>query len=94
MKIVLVLGGLAVILVLCLAAAVKAAKAEAKRAGELDREAKEAQAALGRVAEFNKGKEEAQKNADEKKKTLRTGDNDTDFANSVSLLHKAAGRRD
>jgi predicted Holliday junction resolvase-like endonuclease len=52
-----------------------------------------AEAEVTRLNTFMKKKEEAQKNADAKKETLHTGDSQSDFNNSLSVLHGAGKNR-
>jgi hypothetical protein len=67
------------------------AAARKKRIGDLEKSLGSAREELRRLGEYQKAKEEAQRNADGKKETLHTGDDGTDFANSLKLLHGAAG---
>ena len=74
-----------------LAIAIKTAKARGEKIKELEGSLESVRAEIRRQGEYQKKKEEAQKNADEKKESLNTGNDAVDFDNSLGVLH-AAGK--
>jgi uncharacterized protein YoxC len=64
----------------------KKAKGEIK---ELKTSLDSARTELRRLGEYTKKKEEIQKDVDKKKENLRTGNDSTDFDNSLKLFHDA-----
>jgi len=91
----LILAFIAVILLLtgALAIAVKTARSRCEKILELRESLRTAEYKLRMQGEYQERKEEAQKNADEKKETLHTGDDVTNFGNSLDLLHNASKNR-
>jgi len=87
----LILAFIAVILLLAaaLAIAVKVAAKRGRSINDLKAANEFLQAQFELQQEYQKKKEEAQQNADEKKETLHTGDDVTDFNNSLGVLHNA-----
>jgi len=87
----LILAFIAVIILLtgALIIAIEVAKSSNKKMKEAEEVAQYAIDALRRHGIYQSKREEAQKNADEKKETLHTGDTAIDFNNSLGVLHGA-----
>jgi len=79
--------------VFCLAIAIKTAKARGEKIKELEESLESAKAEIQRQSEYQKKREEAQKNADEKKESLNTGNDAVDFDNILGVLHTAGKDR-
>ena len=90
---VLSLSGIIMLLAGALAIAVKSAQARGRKVKELEAVLESARAELRRMCEYQRLREEAQKNADTKKETLHTGNDTADFNNSLDLLHNAGKNR-
>jgi len=88
--VILGLVGLILLLTGALAITVKTAKARGQKVKDLEADLESVRNDLRRQGEYQKLKEEAQHNADEKKHTLHTGDSAADFNNSLSVLHGAS----
>ena len=76
-----------------LAIAIRTAKIRGQKIKELEVSLEGARVELRRQGEYQNQREEAQKNADEKKQTLHTGDSTADFDNSLGVLHGASKNR-
>jgi predicted Holliday junction resolvase-like endonuclease len=85
---------LIVLLVIALVIAIKVSQARCRKVKELEGDLESARQEMRRQGEYGKKKEEAQKNADDQKETLHTGDNTVDFGNSIEMLHGASKNRD
>jgi hypothetical protein len=84
--------GIAVVLLTgALIICARTAAAYRKRIAGLEAEAESARKELRRLGEYYAKKEEARRNAEEKKAGLHSGDGAADFDRAVKLLHGAAG---
>jgi len=91
----LILAFIAAILLLgvALAIAVKVAAKRGKSINDLKDALDVAQIKIKLQQEYQRKREEAQQNADDKKETLHTGDATADFANSIGVLHNTSKNR-
>jgi hypothetical protein len=83
---------LAVILVVTggMAIAIKIAQDRRKKIKKLSDDLEYAKRELQRKSDYQNKREEAQRNADEKKESLHTGDDTADFTASIDMLHNAS----
>jgi predicted Holliday junction resolvase-like endonuclease len=85
----LILGMILLIVLLIIALAIAIKIAQGRKVQELEAELKTARQEAQKTAEYHGKKEEIQNHAEEQKDTLHTGDDNTDFNNSLKLLHHA-----
>jgi flagellar biosynthesis/type III secretory pathway M-ring protein FliF/YscJ len=81
------------LLVIALVIAVKIAAKRGRENAVLKSAYAESKAQREKLVQYQGKKEEAQKNADEKKESLHTGDSVVDFNNSLDMLHSASKNR-
>jgi uncharacterized protein YoxC len=91
-------GAVCVILIIVLIAAlticISTIKQKNTERRELENALDSARTEIRRLGEFMKKKEDIQTDAQAKKDSLHTGDDNTDFNNSLKLLHGSTGRGD
>ena len=91
--VVLIIVAVFLLLICCLVVVIKTAKARGQKVNELEVSVENARTDLRHFKEFQKQKEEAQNNAEERKESLHTGNDTADFDNSLKLLHGASKNR-
>jgi septal ring factor EnvC (AmiA/AmiB activator) len=90
--ILLICAALILLLVAGLFICIKLIKKAKKEIKDQKKAIESARDELRRLVKYQKEKEEIKKDADTKKDSLHTGNDDADFNNSLKLLHGSASR--